>query len=69
MREEIEAKLGILALDIYGLSEIIGPGVAQECPHKKGLHVFEDHFLPEIVDPVPVSRCPTGRRASWSSPP
>jgi phenylacetate-CoA ligase len=51
MRSEIEAKLGILALDIYGLSEIIGPGVAQECPYKKGLHIFEDHFLPEIVDP------------------
>lgn len=52
MREEIEQKLGILALDIYGLSEILGPGVAQECPHKTGLHIFEDHFLPEIIDPV-----------------
>jgi len=46
MRDEIESKLGMLALDIYGLSEIIGPGVAQECPHKNGLHIFEDHFLP-----------------------
>jgi len=50
MREEIESRLGITALDIYGLTEIIGPGVAQECPEKKGLHIFEDHFLPEIID-------------------
>jgi len=52
MREEIEKKLNITALDIYGLSEIIGPGVASECIEaKKGLHIFEDHFLPEIIDP------------------
>lgn len=52
MREEIEKKLGIKAIDIYGLSEIIGPGVAVECvEEQKGLHVMEDHFLPEIVDP------------------
>lgn len=51
MREEIESRLDITALDIYGLTEIIGPGVAQECPEKKGLHIFEDHFLPEIIDP------------------
>ncbi|MCD6232483.1 phenylacetate--CoA ligase [Candidatus Aerophobetes bacterium] len=51
MRQEIESRLGITALDIYGLTEIIGPGVAQECPEKKGLHVFEDHFLPEIINP------------------
>ncbi|WP_227767856.1 phenylacetate--CoA ligase [Zhaonella formicivorans] len=51
MRKEIEHKLGILALDIYGLSEIIGPGVAIECPAKQGLHIFEDHFIPEIINP------------------
>ena len=52
MREEIERKLHIKALDIYGLSEVIGPGVAAECAEAQhGLHIFEDHFLPEIVDP------------------
>jgi phenylacetate-CoA ligase len=51
MRNEIEKRLGIDALNIYGLTEIIGPGVAQECMQKKGLHIFEDHFYPEIIDP------------------
>lgn len=52
MRERLESRAGIDALDIYGLSEIIGPGVAQECIETKdGLHVWEDHFYPEIVDP------------------
>jgi phenylacetate-CoA ligase len=51
MREHIQSQSGIRAHDIYGLSEIIGPGVAVECPEQDGLHVFEDHFLPEIVDP------------------
>jgi phenylacetate-CoA ligase len=51
MREEIERRLGILAVDIYGLSEIIGPGVSCECHCKNGLHVNEDHFYPEIIDP------------------
>jgi len=51
MRAEIEAKLAIDALDIYGLSEIIGPGVAYECLEKSGLHIAEDHFLPEVIDP------------------
>lgn len=52
MRGEIERKLHLTALDIYGLSEIIGPGVASECIEaKKGLHIFEDHFLPEIINP------------------
>lgn len=51
MRPEIESRLGIDALDIYGLTEIIGPGVAQECERKEGMHLFEDHFLPEIIDP------------------
>ena len=52
MRHEIESKLSIDALDIYGLSEIIGPGVSYECMEKAGLHVNEDHFYPEIIDPV-----------------
>ena len=51
MRNEIEQRLGILAIDIYGLSEIIGPGVAVECKYKNGLHVMEDHFIVEIIDP------------------
>ncbi|MBU4343877.1 MAG: phenylacetate--CoA ligase [Proteobacteria bacterium] len=52
MREEIERKLNLTAVDIYGLSEIMGPGVAIECHEaKKGLHIFEDHFIPEIIDP------------------
>ena len=50
MRRDIEKLWGIDALDIYGLSEIMGPGVANECLEKNGLHVFEDHFIPEIID-------------------
>ncbi len=60
MRKQIEARFGILALDIYGISEIIGPGVAVECPEKKGLHIFEDHFLPEIIDPETGEQLPPG---------
>ncbi|WP_406430947.1 phenylacetate--CoA ligase [Streptomyces sp. NBC_00631] len=53
MRHEIEERLDIHAVDIYGLSEVIGPGVAQECVETKdGLHVWEDHFFPEVVDPL-----------------
>ena len=52
MRKEIESKLGILAIDIYGLSEIMGPGVSSECHIKNGLHVNEDYYVPEIIDPV-----------------
>ena len=51
MRRQLEEGGGIEAFDIYGLSEIIGPGVAIECPRHNGLHVFEDHFYPEIIDP------------------
>ncbi|MBN2721088.1 MAG: phenylacetate--CoA ligase [Proteobacteria bacterium] len=52
MRQQVEAKLGIDAVDIYGISEVIGPGVAVECIEaKNGLHIFEDHFIPEIIDP------------------
>jgi phenylacetate-CoA ligase len=53
MRQTIEDKLGINAMNIYGLSEVMGPGVSIEClESKKGLHIFEDHFLPEIINPV-----------------
>lgn len=51
MRADIERKLGLRAFDIYGLTEIIGPGVGGECEHQAGLHLFEDHFYPEVVDP------------------
>jgi phenylacetate-CoA ligase len=51
MRHEIEAIWNMLATDVYGLSEIIGPGVAQECTHKDGLHIFSDVFYPEIINP------------------
>ena len=60
MGREIESRFGILALGIYGLSEVIGPGVAMECVHKQGLHIFEDHFIPEIVDPGTGERLPDG---------
>ncbi len=51
MRQRIEAISGVSAFDIYGLSEVIGPGVSSECSAKDGLHIFEDHFYPEIIDP------------------
>lgn len=51
MRKMIEERLAIKAIDIYGLSEIIGPGVASECEFQDGLHINEDHFIPEIIDP------------------
>jgi phenylacetate-CoA ligase len=51
MRRKIEQRLGIRAMDIYGLSEVLGPGVSIECECQCGLHVFEDHFIPEIIDP------------------
>jgi phenylacetate-CoA ligase len=51
MRTKIEKQLGILATENYGLSEIIGPGVSGECIHQNGMHIAEDHFLPEIIDP------------------
>lgn len=53
MRAEIEGRMDIHAVDIYGLSEVMGPGVSQECVETKdGLHIWEDHFLPEVVDPI-----------------
>lgn len=51
MRDEIEAALGLRAYDTYGLTEVIGPGVSVECEHRQGLHIFEDHFYPEVIDP------------------
>jgi phenylacetate-CoA ligase len=63
MRDEIEAKLGLSATDNYGLSEIIGPGVSGECVERKeGLHISEDHFLVEIVDPESLEPLPYGTR-------
>jgi phenylacetate-CoA ligase len=62
MRAELEALLGVTATNIYGLTEIIGPGVAQECLEKAGLHVQEDHFLAEIVDPESGAPLPDGQR-------
>jgi phenylacetate-CoA ligase len=63
MRVRLEARAGIDAVDIYGLSEVIGPGVAQECVETKdGLHVWEDHFYPEIVDPETGASLPDGER-------
>ena len=57
MRKQIEEKLGINAFDIYGLSEIMGPGVACDCIYHKGLHVNEDHFFPEILNPETLAPC------------
>lgn len=51
LRKKIEDNLHIEAIDIYGLSELCGPGVSVECPEKAGLHIWEDHFLPELIDP------------------
>jgi phenylacetate-CoA ligase len=63
MRGEIEQRLDIDAVDIYGLSEVMGPGVAQECVETKdGLHVWEDHFYPEVIDPETGAVLPDGER-------
>jgi phenylacetate-CoA ligase len=62
MRREIEARLNISAYDIYGLSEIIGPGVAVECEEKNGLHIFEDHFIAEIINPESGEVLPGGQQ-------
>ena len=61
MRQDIEQKMGINAMNIYGLSEVMGPGVAMECLDAKcGMHLWEDHFLPEIIDPVTGEVLPAG---------
>ncbi|MCX4703361.1 phenylacetate--CoA ligase [Streptomyces sp. NBC_01352] len=63
MRQEIEERFAIDAVDIYGLSEVMGPGVSQECVETKdGLHVWEDHFFPEVVDPITGEVLPDGER-------
>ncbi len=61
MRAEIERAFALDAVDIYGLSEVIGPGVAQECVETKdGLHIWEDHFYPEVIDPLTGAVLPDG---------
>lgn len=61
MRRELQNKLGLTAIDVYGLSEIIGPGVSIECHEAQhGLHIFEDHFIPEIIDPQTGETLPYG---------
>ena len=61
IRTALERTFGLRAFDIYGLSEIVGPGVAGECETREGLHIADDHFLPEIVDPVSGASLPSGR--------
>lgn len=60
MRREIESKLKLKAIDIYGLSEVVGPGVSCECEEQAGMHVNEDHFIPEIIDPETLEPVPPG---------
>ncbi len=60
MRGQIEAALGLRAYDVYGLTELGGPGVAIECSRQDGLHIFEDHFYPEVIDPVSGRGLPAG---------
>ncbi len=62
MRADLERDLRVTAIDIYGMSELIGPGVSSECAHQCGLHVFEDHFYPEIIDPDTEAVLPPGSR-------
>ncbi len=62
MRKEIEERYDINAFNIYGLSEIMGPGVSYECQHKCGSHIAEDHFLPEIIDPKTLEQLPYGEQ-------
>ena len=60
MRRNIEKQMHLSAIDIYGLTEVIGPGVSSECQEKNGLHVFDDHFYPEIIDPETLEPLPEG---------
>lgn len=62
MRQEIEGRMGIRATDIYGLTELGGPGMAYECEARDGLHINEDHFIAEIVDPVTLEPVPMGEK-------
>ncbi len=61
MRSDIEQRMGVSAINIYGLTEVIGPGVSVECPCKCGLHVWEDHFLVEVIDPESGEPVPYGQ--------
>src|SRR5271166_2077380 len=70
MRDEIERSFDMHAVDIYGLSEVIGPGVACECVETKvGSHIWEDHFIPKLSTQTPAPRCRTARWVNSSSPP
>lgn len=60
MRQEIQSRMGLKVYNIYGLSEIIGPGVSYECDEQNGSHISEDHFFPEIIDPVTLEPLPLG---------
>ncbi len=60
LRKQVESLLGLKAYDIYGLSEIIGPGVSMECECQNGMHIFEDHFIPEIINPETLEVLPYG---------
>ncbi|MBP1924362.1 phenylacetate-CoA ligase [Sedimentibacter acidaminivorans] len=62
MRAQIEKKLNIKAYDIYGLSEVMGPGVSMECECQNGMHIWEDHFIPEIIDPITLEPLPYGEK-------
>jgi phenylacetate-CoA ligase len=61
MRRDVEGRMGILAINIYGLTEVIGPGVSVECPHKCGMHIAEDHFLVEVIEPETGELLPYGQ--------
>jgi phenylacetate-CoA ligase len=60
MRADIEGRLGIIAINVYGLTEVIGPGVSVECPYKCGMHIWEDHFLAEVINPETGEQLPYG---------
>lgn len=62
MRAQLEEKLDISAHDIYGLSEVLGPGVSMECREKRGMHIFEDHFIAEVIDPETGEQLPCGQQ-------
>lgn len=61
-RRRIEDLLGISAQDVYGLSEVMGPGVSMECPYQQGMHIWEDHFIPEVLDPDTGAPLPYGQQ-------
>ena len=62
MRQEIEERMGITAMEAYGLTELCGPGVSFDCEVQDGLHINEDHFLPEIIDPSTLEPVPFGEK-------